>query len=509
MAQANMELRQATVDLDSVLDQCERLGQPGNVERAATGPPLPLAATVAIVQAGLREAGQRAEAIVTATEVAEEHRRIWQDANRRQEAVDRLVDRWRERERVETDMRNEDDLDDVVTARGHRTTRAPLQRRDSAMTSPLPPLGPNDFTPDEATKARPPAWEHNDAFKPVLSQARRLDDRQTGPRPPVRAPADRNKPSRGRSAPYSGPNPSSVPPDAARPDRPRSQRADAGSARADAGDTRTARSETGYADRDKPATAGARETSAERGPADTAHSETRRSDTGPSEETGSEATLERAFGHGEADHTDAVEGEALDHTADGLIPPNTEAAAGDVDGENSAETVMSSAIDASATSSPAATEADEAMSEAHLLAEPSVERPTFEPEADTATDGAESPESAEAEPSETEPDQLGSALDDHSVRAGQPALVDLAASTGGATPAETTPGETTSADSIGTAPGRFIDPCGARNDPHPWRRPLRRAADRSIRRDGSVRAGVVGDRLGGAHPNERTECRQR
>lgn len=123
MAQANVELRRATVDLDSVLDQCERLGQPGNADRAATGPPLPIAATVAIVQAGLREAGERAEAIVTATEVAEEHRRIWQDANRRQEAVDRLVDRWREREQVETDMRNKDDLDDVVTARSHRTTQ--------------------------------------------------------------------------------------------------------------------------------------------------------------------------------------------------------------------------------------------------------------------------------------------------------------------------------------------------------------------------------------------------
>ncbi|MGI9616369.1 MAG: flagellar FliJ family protein [Acidimicrobiales bacterium] len=123
MAQANVELRRATVGLDSVLDQCERLGQPDDGERAATGSPLPIAATVAIVQAGLREAGERADAIVTATEVAEEHRRIWQDANRRQEAVDRLVDRWREREQVETDMRSNNDLDDVVTARGHRTTK--------------------------------------------------------------------------------------------------------------------------------------------------------------------------------------------------------------------------------------------------------------------------------------------------------------------------------------------------------------------------------------------------
>lgn len=119
MAKANDELRQATADLEAVLDQCERLIRPGDGQRASE-PTLPVVVSAAIVQAGLREAGNRAETIETATEAAEERQRIWREANRRQEAVDRLVDRWREEEEMEADKRNNDGLDEVITARGHR-----------------------------------------------------------------------------------------------------------------------------------------------------------------------------------------------------------------------------------------------------------------------------------------------------------------------------------------------------------------------------------------------------
>ena len=124
MAHANEELREATEGLRAVLDQCSRLGHATADSDAPAGPTLPVAAAAAIVQAGLREAGERVTTIETATAAAEERRRLWQVANQRHEAVDRLVDRWREEERVETGKRNDEHLDDVITARGHRTGRA-------------------------------------------------------------------------------------------------------------------------------------------------------------------------------------------------------------------------------------------------------------------------------------------------------------------------------------------------------------------------------------------------
>ena len=121
MALANDDLRRATVGVQAVLDQCERVGRTGGTGATTLEPTLPVAATAAIVEAGLREATERIAARDAAKEMAAERRQAWREATSRREAVERLVDRWEEEGRIDRQKRVDDELDDVINARVSRT----------------------------------------------------------------------------------------------------------------------------------------------------------------------------------------------------------------------------------------------------------------------------------------------------------------------------------------------------------------------------------------------------